>query len=185
MSSLGALDQGCKACGIVHGNVGQNLTIEIDAGTLQTVGTLPLNWSIAGAVLSQDGKRIYIATHYMLRGGGPSVLVYDTETNQIASVTKMDRSTYQPLISPDGKRLYLTMIDSPDTIRVLDTEKLQFTSALTLPLTPARSSVNPLAFTPDAISPDGKQLYFVNSQGDVVWVIDTASLKVKATIKLH
>src|SRR5438270_5203084 len=37
MSSLGTLHQGCKSRRIVYRNVGQNLTVEIDAGAFQTI----------------------------------------------------------------------------------------------------------------------------------------------------
>jgi YVTN family beta-propeller protein len=155
----------------------------IDADTLQVVNTLSPGRVIDGAALSPDGKRLYMTTRPLQAAAqGFRVDVYDTATlRMIASATVRDGNYvfgWQPLVSPDGKRMYLTMANSTDLIRVLDADSLQVIGALKT--SQAANGVTGLM----AISPDGKRLYLASLAGDAVQVIDASSLDVQASIGL-
>jgi YVTN family beta-propeller protein len=157
----------------------------IDAGTLQVVASRETGRSFHGAALSPDGKRLYVTSiKSNLTGSAghwdPRVDIYDTTTLQLAASVKVSDEKYviadRPVVSPDGKRVFLTMANSPDSLRVLDAQTLQFTGSLTLPG----------GAWLVAMSPDGKQLYAAGGTTDsaIVAAIDTATLKPAATLKL-
>jgi YVTN family beta-propeller protein len=155
----------------------------IDAGTLQVVNTLAPGRVIDGAALSPDGKRLYLTTRpVQLTAPGFRVDVYDAATLQMVASARFPDGKYvfawQALVGPDGKRLYLGMASSTEAIRVLDVDTLQIIGALKV----SGTTNGPSGLT--AISPDGKRLYMANIAGDTLWVVDTASLSVEASIGL-
>src|SRR5262249_20796791 len=133
------------------------------------------------AALSRDGKRLY-ATSTSLTGWDPRVDVYDTTTVELTASVKVSDETYayvfadRPVVSPDGKRIYLTMVNSPESIRVLDAQTLRFTGSLTLPGGEWLMTM----------SADGKRLYTASGTENsaTVTAIDTATLQPTAALKL-
>jgi DNA-binding beta-propeller fold protein YncE len=151
----------------------------IDADTLQVSVVREPGRSINRAALSPDGTRLYV-TSSALWGWVPRVDVYDTAANEVVGRVAISDANHvfadQPVVSPDGQQVYLTMANSPDAIRVLDAGTLHFTGKIKLP-DEARLLT---------ISPDGKRLYSVGGLGEAVSVtaIDTATLLPTASVKL-
>ena len=110
----------------------------------------------------------------------PRVNVYDTATLQVVGHATMGSRNHvfadQPVVSPDSRQVYLSMVNSPEAIRVLDAGTLHDTGKLSLPDRPRLL----------AISPDGKRLYSIGGLGEAVsvTVIDTTTLQPAASVKL-
>jgi DNA-binding beta-propeller fold protein YncE len=157
----------------------------IDVGTLQVVASRETGRFMHGAALSPDGKRLYVTSMLSSLAGtnghwDPRVDIYDTATLQVAASVKVSDEKYvfadRPVVSPDGKRVYLTMANSPDSIHVLDAQTLQFTGSLTLPGGAWLM----------AMSPDGERLFTASGTADsaTITAIDPATLKPMAALKL-
>jgi YVTN family beta-propeller protein len=113
--------------GFVTNEVGGSLTI-FDTATEQPLRTLPIAADGAppqrpmGAVVSQDGKRLYVST-----GRGGTVAVIDIERRRLERLIKdIGARPWGIALSPDGKRLYTANGPSHDiTILELASGKLQ------------------------------------------------------------
>jgi YVTN family beta-propeller protein len=121
----------------------------------------------SGAV-SPDGKKVYFLDGDQ---SGKHVLVIDTTKNKlIESLYLPTNEAGEITISPDGKTLYATVINS-EYVEVLDLTTCNVTATISV------------GSQPDGIivSPDGKKAYVANSVDNTISVINTA----KNTVITH
>jgi WD40 repeat protein len=77
------------------------------------------------AAFSADSRRIYLARSANHGSVGASLIVFDSEGKQLATLARAKGSSFTwPILSPDGKRLCIEestrRINEPATLRVLD-----------------------------------------------------------------
>jgi DNA-binding beta-propeller fold protein YncE len=165
---------GTTATGLVYPDSGRSpsrLQV-IDTRKRRVLSTTGFDLQLEGGALSPDGRRLYL-TATPTKGWGSSVQVYDTRENRVVAEVKIDFGYYafamQPVVSPDGHRVFLTMVNEDGAVRILDTQTLRMTDAIKPP-----GGASAIAF-----SPDGNRLYCVGGYGDQarVTTVDTTSLK--------
>lgn len=152
----------------------------IDTATRTLLAPVSVNAAFPNSIaFSPDGKRAYVAA-----GFGAQVI--DTTTNTVTATTAPLAGTGTNMrsvaVSPDGKRLYLASVALGDfglatvnTLSVVDTATNALIVNVDLPgLTSIATDV--------AVSPDGKSAYVTDSKTGLVWVVDTATNTLAASI---
>ncbi|WP_162257892.1 MULTISPECIES: YncE family protein [unclassified Kitasatospora] len=138
----------------------------------KTVTNIPYDKSelspdiLYGEAIAPNGKHAYVAVQNPFHGDKVSVI--DTATNQVSDTIKISRP-HQVVISPNGKRLYVT--GDKGGLSVINTTNDQVIAAIQLD-----ESANGMAVTPD-----GKRLYVTGNSGTVS-VISLAKRKIVHTI---
>jgi YVTN family beta-propeller protein len=156
-------------------------TIEIgnSSGTsLTTTASYP-----TGVAVTPDGSRAYVTD------GSTSVWVVDTKLNSAVSKIASGTDPERIAITPDGKRAYVTTItcglllcsgpgNPPElaSVNVIDTGTNSLVSTITFGQIPAT------LLSGVTISPDGTRAYVTPNLGSNIWVIDTATNGIIATI---
>ena len=157
----------------------QVLTV-INTSTRTKVAAIPLGEGclcvFENAAVSKDGSRIFVSNFY-----NNTVSVVDTATNSLIQTLNVQPFPGSVAVSPDGTRLYVNTVLSPNpgyVVQVLDI--VSGTTLATIPLNVPQSGSGM------AIAPDGTRLYVTNQalNGSNVKVIDTTSNTVIATIPL-
>jgi YVTN family beta-propeller protein len=116
--------------------------------------------------ISPDGNRLYAA-------GTDGILVLDTNSNTILNtIATVAGSTGSLAMHPDGHELYVA---SANLVQAIDTATNAITKTLTI--SSYDSSMN--------VHPDGSRLYITSYSPDNVYVVDTASLTLIATIPIE
>ena len=99
-------------------------------------------------------------------GTGPSnVVVFDTDTRRIVTRIPVEVSPYQTVLTPDGKRLFVSNWSS-DSVSVIDTESNKVIQTLHVGMNPNDMK----------LSSDGR-LFVACSNDNTVYVIDTHTLQ--------
>jgi YVTN family beta-propeller protein len=137
----------------------------IDLQTLQ-VTPVPLRAAAAQAVVSPDGKKVYVIHPSGL------ITVVATDTRKLIKHLAAMGGPAAMVIHPSVPRAWVSF-PSRGTVRLLDTGIDEFTALET----PTGKFVRDIA-----LSPDGGRLYAGNLQDNSVSVLDTISLDVIATI---
>ncbi|GAA2789902.1 YncE family protein [Kitasatospora sp. CM 4170] len=119
-----------------------------------------------GEAIAPDGKHVYVAVQNPFHGDKVSVI--DTATNQVSATIQISRP-HQVVISPNGKRLYVT--GDKGGLSVINTTNDQIITTIHLD-EPANGV---------AVTPDGKRLYVTGNSGTVS-VINLAKRKIVRTI---
>ena len=156
-------------------------TIQIgnsSSGSLTTTPSYPQE-----VALTPDGSRAYVTD------GSTSVWVVDTKSNSVVGKIASGSDPERIAITPDGKRAYVTTItcglllcsgpgNPPQlgSVNVIDTGTNSLVSTITFGQLPANF---PSGVT---ISPDGTRAYVTPNMGSNIWVVDTASNSIIATI---
>jgi len=104
-------------------------------------------------VLTPDDKRAYVVSK--------SLWVIDVDANEVDSEIHLPHWCYDAVLSPDGKRLYLTAIFGADKIVVVDTETNRVSGTIDV-LMPACM----------AFSRDGQRMIVLNVYNNSVQVVD-------------
>ncbi|MDP9849276.1 beta-propeller fold lactonase family protein [Streptosporangium lutulentum] len=139
----------------------------IDTATNTVTATIAVGGHPAGAAVSLDGTRVYVANANV---GSGSVSVVDTATNAVTATIAVGVNPRGATISPDGTRLYVTNTGS-GSVSVIDTATNTVTATI---------AVNRPGGV--GVTPDGTRAYVTNSNLDTVSVIDTATNTVTETM---
>ncbi|WP_371476426.1 YncE family protein [Kitasatospora sp. NBC_00315] len=137
-----------------------------------TVTNIPFDQSelspdiLYGEAIAPDGKHAYVAVQNPFHGDKVSVI--DTATKQVSATIQVSRP-HQVVISPNGKRLYVT--GDKGGLSVINTTNDQIITTIHLD-EPANGM---------AVTPDGKRLYVTGNNGTVS-VINLAKRKIVHTI---
>jgi predicted alpha-1,2-mannosidase len=143
-----------------------NTVTPIDPLTGAIGADIPAGTEPRDAVLSPDGKRLYVADR-----SGNAVTVIDTQLQRSIATIKVGTSANGVAISPDGKSVWVANYDD-GTVQAIDTATLKAFKAI-----PVGQNPRQIAFTPD-----GKSLYVTNLGSNTVTRIDPATGTVVQTI---
>jgi YVTN family beta-propeller protein len=116
-----------------------------------------------GVAVTPDGKTVYVADE-----SNNDVVVIDTATNAVSTITGSFDEPYGVAVSPDGTKLYVTNLNGGDagTVAVIDT------ASNTVIGSPITVDTDPEGV---AVTPDGRKVYVANENSSTVSVIDTAT----------
>jgi YVTN family beta-propeller protein len=139
-----------------------------------------------GVAVTPDGSRAYVTD------ASTSVWVVDSGSNSVVAKIAAGSDPGAIAITADGKSAYVTSItcsapscpDNPPplaSVEVIDTASNSLTATVTIGDVPVGNTPGVL-LSGIAISPDGTRVYASNAEGNQIWVIDTASNQVVATI---
>ncbi|HEY2053845.1 MAG TPA: PKD domain-containing protein [Solirubrobacterales bacterium] len=135
---------------------GADTVTPVDLATATAAAPIPVGSHPDAIAITPDGSRAYV-----VNGGGGTVSVIDTQTNQVVGPPISVGSTFAEgiAIAPDGLRAYVT---HPKGVAVIDTQTNQLVGTIKLP-------GSPFGF---AIAPDGRTAYVGNAAAGTVSVID-------------
>ncbi len=162
------------------GNRGIQVLTVIDPSTRAKVAAIPLGEGclcvFENAAVSKDGSRIFVSNYW-----NNTVSVVDTSTNSVTKTLNVQPFPASLAVSPDGTRLYVNTVLSPNPGYVV--QVLDIASGATLATIPLNV---PQSGSGMAIAPDGSRLYVTNQAltGSNIKVVDTTSNTVIATIPL-
>ena len=127
--------------------------------------------ALYGVAVSPDGKLVYVTmpSHDM-------VFIIDTTTYSVKAKLFAGIEPVGVAFNPMGKKAYVTSLDAPGTVHVIDTVT---NNVIGLKLYPG---IDYIGFLGIAVSPDGSKLYAASSRN--VSVIDTATNTLKATVNV-
>lgn len=151
----------------------------IDTNTGAVITDHPLALSLRDTVVSPDGGTVYTSR---TGSDGADVAVLDTATDGVTTIevaTATGTSAESMSISPDGKRLYLAVIDAVggSEVVVIDSEMGRIVDAVIVDA-PVRDV---------AIDRDGAAVYVLScerAKGGMVDVIDTSTNTITETVVL-
>ncbi|HEX6405064.1 MAG TPA: Hsp70 family protein [Pseudonocardiaceae bacterium] len=143
----------------------------VDTAANQVTATVPI---AAGPPrflsFAPDGRTLYVSL-FNDQGTIQAIDVLDTRSNTVVATIPQSARPYLPVVTPDGKQLYITNQDDA-TISVIDTATN--TVAGQIPVAPDPRSV--------AFSPDGERAFAASHASNLVSVIETRNLEVETTI---
>lgn len=165
---------------------GESVTV-LDAGTGNTLGTIPVGKRPRGIKLSHDGARLYVAVSGLpkcppsvpdaqcaklkhdLQADG--IAVIDTHSLELTKLLKAGSDPEQFDLSKDGKRLFIANEDA-STMSVLNVA------------TGALEATVPVGHEPEGVrvSPDGRWVVVTNETGNSVTVVNAKSFAVRDTL---
>jgi len=145
-------------------NAGDNTVSVITTANGKVVATIKVGDSPIGVSVSPDGGRVYVAG-----GGSPGVVsVINTAANTVVATIQLADVSNNVLVSPDGSKVYVT---TNNDLTVISTATNSIIASIAL--------ASPFGM---AISPDGNTLYVTTQGGNSVFVVNTQTDKVTATI---
>ncbi len=139
----------------------------IDTAKNKVKTTIDVGGSPYDVRINPDGREAYVTIPEK-----NLVVVIDTAKNNVKTIINVGRSPNGLVFSPDGKKAYIANDDG--TVSVIDTAKNKVVCNVNLD--GSLLSV--------AVTPDGSRIYVTQYSTDVVYVIDTATNKVKASIPM-
>jgi YVTN family beta-propeller protein len=116
---------------------------------------------------SKDGKRLFVAN-----ADAKQIALVDAAAGKVTGSIAMPAKPTGMVLSPDGKKLYVTCAAPKSTVEVLDAASGKKVASIPT----GHTAVGP------AIAPDGKMLYVCNRFNNAVVVIDLATGKETARI---
>ena len=153
---------------------GANRVAVVDTASDTVVGEYTTNASTAArnhsSWITRDGKTLWLVNEV-----ANEVTAVDAATGQMQLAVPVGNRPSEVIVSPDGKRAYVSIRGGENKIKVIDTSTKTITSEVTLPTQPDTLQ----------LTPDGKQL-MVGLRGTPAQlaVIDTATMTVKTTVDL-
>ncbi|WP_295718013.1 beta-propeller fold lactonase family protein [Mucilaginibacter sp.] len=147
-------------------NQGSNFISVINANTGVAIGKIPLDQGVSSLAITHDGSQLYIT------GGGASVSVISTATNQLIKTIGVGLGPIAMTISSDDKKVYVVNEDLR-SVSVIDNQTKTVIATIDLP-----GGQSPFSIY---LSPDGTKAYAVNQNG-VISVINTANNSVTNSI---
>ncbi|HEY0139773.1 MAG TPA: cytochrome D1 domain-containing protein [Thermoanaerobaculia bacterium] len=147
-----------------------------DAGTASIVdvrsgkhlATLVVGTEPEGVATSPDGRWTYVTTET-----SNVITVIDAKTHKVAANILVDARPRVAIFTRDAKRAWATA-ELGGTVMLVDAQKHRVIRRIKL-----RPNDKPVGL---ALSPDERRLYVATGRGNSVAVIDTATMKVLATI---
>ncbi|MBX7555526.1 phospholipase [Streptomyces sp. tea 10] len=136
-------------------------------------GTVDVGLYPHGVASSPDGRTVYVANTGPNTGAGGSrtLTVIDTGADKATTTWQTGLAPRSVAVSPDGRIVYVSCHDG---LTVLDAE-----TGMTRRRLPELAKANSVA-----VHPDGKRVYVVSSSSDTLAVLDTASLRVVARVRV-
>jgi YVTN family beta-propeller protein len=147
----------------VANGISNNVTV-VNLSTNSTAATIPAGTQPQGAVVSADGRTVYIANAF----GGISVI--DTSTNTVTATIADSSVPIGLALNSSGSILYAA--NETGSVSVIDTASRTTTATISTP-------TEPLGI---ALSPDNSTLYVPDFIGNRLYVISTATNTVTATL---
>jgi YVTN family beta-propeller protein len=139
----------------------------IDLATGQVKQTVPLAAEPYTAVVSADGRLVYVSLW-----GGARIEVFQTDPLALVVDLPVDEHPNAMALSPDGRRLFVACA-SAASVWTIDTqtfESIEQIAVTMYPDAPRTSTPNSLA-----LSPDGNTLIVANADINAVAVIDVSN----------
>jgi len=137
--------------------------------------TIPVGGLPFGIVITADGRKVYVADH-----ADNMISVLDTAANKVSGTIPVDNGPVGLALTPDGKKLYVTCFEhrsanppANDDVAVIDLA----TGVVTKTIDFEKRAPGGIAVTPD-----GREVYVVNTEGNSVSVLDTSTDAVIITI---
>ena len=125
------------------GDIRDQTNLEVKA--LTAVERIPMSHVPNDIAVSPDGLTVYSTTSY-----GWLVVADASKGQEITSIFIEPKKTYLPLVSPDGTKLYVSIMDTPK-FAIIDTIKNTLTTTININ--------NEYTQSPFTTSPDGTKLY--------------------------
>jgi YVTN family beta-propeller protein len=142
----------------------------VDIATNAMIETISVGILPRDVAITPDGSRAYIAN-----AGSDTLSVIDTATNQVINIIPGLADPVQVAITPNGSRAYVANQGfSPPAVSVIDTVSNMVIASISIPRGTPRDV---------AITPDGSRAYVPAGGVGVVWVIETATNTVVASIE--
>ena len=142
----------------------------VDIVTNAAIETIPVGSLPRDVAITPDGSRAYVANSL-----SDTLSVIDTATNQVIDTIHNLARPLQVAITPNGSRAYVaTQGFSPPAVSVIDTASNTVIASIPIP----RGAPFDVAITPD-----GSRAYVPAGVFGIVWVIETATNAVVASIE--
>jgi YVTN family beta-propeller protein len=145
----------------------------IDTTTQEVHKTISLGYNCLpeDIAFTPDGKQAYIAAEQ-------AIFVVDAEKEEVIDTIPIERSlftSYEVVISPNENRIYVAGKDNTSSqVLVIDAKTHSIIKTIHV-------KSGPLGMD---ITSDGKELYVINFDNDVVSVLDTQTYRVRHTISV-
>jgi YVTN family beta-propeller protein len=154
--------------------MGSSISV-MDAVNMTVIGTVPAGMYPQDAVVSPDGKRVYVSSAQAYYGD--TITVINGPVGGVEATIKMDLSPGKMALSSDG-RLYVSQqfygtYEASGDIAVIDTIHNAVAGTI-------KTGMHPVSV---AVSPDGSRLYAACRGTGIVSSIDTATGGTVATAK--
>ena len=140
-----------------------HLSEQPTARLVETIDPKQVWWS---GMAYHPGKHLLYAANRGTGNGPSNIVVFDAKTGQIITRIPVETTPYQVVLTPDGKRLFVSNWSS-ESVSVIDTDTNKVIRSL-------RVGMNPNDMK---ISGDGR-LFVACSNDNTVYVIDTHQLQV-------
>jgi YVTN family beta-propeller protein len=151
-------------------DVGQTSIVDIATG--KVIATIPVGPEPEGVTTSPDGKKVFVTSEQ-----GGTVAVIDTVARKTVKTIPVGNRPRDVAFFPDGATAYVTR-ENDGVISIVDAVKYQ--PIQTIELGP-QGEVKPMSVI---LSADAKTAYVSSGRGKKVFLIDTASNMVTASIEV-
>lgn len=151
-------------------DVGQTSIVEIATG--KVIATIPVGPEPEGVTTSPDGKTVFVTSEQ-----GGTIAVIDTATRKTIKTIPVGNRPRDVAFFPDGATAYVTR-ENDGVISIVDAIKHQ--PIQTIELGP-QGEIKPMSVL---LSRDAKTAYVSSGRGKRVFVIDTATNMVTASIEV-
>ena len=156
--------QGSKQLIFVENTNSGDISI-IDNGTLKVVGTIAVGLSPDDIITAPDGKTLYVSRIVRTDAGRPTgqgeVVAIDGPTRQILWRAQFRGAPNHLATSPDGKRIYATIV-STNQVFVVDPTKHAVVDSIEVGIGPHDI----------VVAPDGRRLYVGLIRGNELTIAD-------------
>jgi len=151
---------------IYASSMGSNWVSVVDTRARKVVKKIDVGSISHHAIVRADGRYVYVAAE--------NIVVIDTHTNEIVRRITTPQPSFYPVLSPDGNTLY--DLSMGNIISVIDTKTNTLVKTIDVG---TKAMMGHLI-----VSPDGETLYATSDMAGLLSIIDAASGRRKATVKI-